>query len=326
MPDWISSQTLPPFVSQLWQRLLLLLPVSRLRQLALVLLSVWILSMLADVFWQLIPEPQGVAVAPWLISHNAGLATGVQKSSEKPKVDVQKMQSWQLFGQSEVLISEQPIQAVNDDDLADAKETRLQIKLLGLMQSSGDDSYAILESGGQSGLFRVGETLPIGQNIKLSRVLIDRVIIDNRGSLESLLLYDENEKNKTNSNVQVNRSKSTSQVLDQRQNSRITQMASAYRKQLLENPMSMMEVIRMTIAKDSNGNIVGYRISPGRDRKQFAEFGLQNGDIVTAVNGVSLEDPSNAMDIYSQMRTAKEAALAIKRGNQDISIIVNLSE
>lgn len=325
MPDWISSQTLPPIVSQSWQRLLLLLPLSRLREFFLIVLAVWILSMLADVFWQIIPEPQGMAIAPWVLNYNAGMQTNKQTASQKPPIDVQKMQAWHLFGHSEVIALE-PAQSINDADVVDAKETRLQIKLLGLMQSSGDDSYAILESGGQTGLFRVGETLPIGQNIKLSRVLIDRVIIDNRGSLESLLLYDESEKDKTNNNVQVNRTQSARQVVDQRQNRRITEMASAYRRQLIDNPMSMMEVIRMTIAKDNSGNIVGYRISPGRDRKQFSEFGLQSGDIVTAVNGISLDDPSNAMDVYSQMRTAKEAALSIKRGNQDISIIVNLSE
>lgn len=70
----------------------------------------------------------------------------------------------------------------------------------------------------------------------------------------------------------------------------------------------------------------GVRIRPGRDPKAFAQFGLRPDDIVTAINGVSLANPENALNLYNQMRNAREASLTIRRGTEDIVIAVSLQE
>ena len=219
------------------------------------------------------------------------------------------------------------VQAPTDEaSLLEAQATRLQLKLLGVMLSSVDASYAVIEHSGQSDLYRVGQAIPGGQRVTLSRVLADRVIIDNRGSLESLMLYDEN---KNTQAVQINKPvakpSAAAKVVDQRNNQQVTEMANAYREQLMNNPMSLADVIRISVAKDSNGNVMGYSIRPGRDRKQFTDFGLQSGDIVTAVNGIALDDPAKAMELYGQLRTAKEASLDIKRGSENINVLVGFS-
>lgn len=65
------------------------------------------------------------------------------------------------------------------------------------------------------------------------------------------------------------------------------------------------------------GQIVGYRVAPGPDRAAFDTFGFQQGDIVTAVNGLALSDASNSIKLYQMMKEATEATFDIrKRGWQ----------
>lgn len=303
--------------------------VEQLRTAIFVILAVAFLSLLADVFWRLIPEPNAAVDGNLLLLLDN---TTKQKAAEPETVDLDKMQSWHLFGElerlEEAIEVEQQEQTASDDEALDAKETKLRLKLLGLMRSSVEtESYAIIEANNTADLYKIGQSLPVGQNIKLSRVLSDRVIIDNRGNFEALLLYDESERKASERNVTVKKQQTAdNKTIDQRSNRRITAMASSYRQRLMNNPMSLADVISISMARDGDGNILGYSVRPGRDRRQFTELGLRSGDIVTAVNGISLQDPSGAMEIYNHLGSAKEASLSIKRGGEDVVILVSLSE
>lgn len=307
------------------------LAAERLRTFLLCLATLCFLSLLADLFWRVLPEPRNDVDGNLLLLLQS---TPKAKKQEAIAVDLEQMQSWHLFGKperlEEVLHEDKELEkTASDDEALEAKETKLRLKLLGLMRSSIDaESYAVIEANNAADLYQVGQALPVGQNIKLSRVLSDRVIIDNRGNFEALLLYDENERGAGRGSVTVNQSKQQedNKTIDQRSNRRITAMANSYRQRLLSNPMSLADVISISMARDSSGNILGYSVRPGRDRRQFTELGLRSGDIVTAVNGISLQDPSGAMEIYNHLGGAKEASLSIKRGDEDIVILVGLSE
>lgn len=322
------TQQLQSKLNQAWQSV----SAEQLRAALLLVLAVAFLSLLADIFWRVMPDPaEGVDGNLLLLLTPQ---TSSQKAKEPSYVDIEKMQSWHLFGQAdkleEVAESGEQEKIASDDEALEAKETQLRLKLLGLMRSNIDAaSYAVIEANNTADLYVVGQALPVGQNVKLSRVLDDRVIIDNRGNLEALLLYDENERSSSQRNVTVQQNTADAgdeRTIDQRNNRRITSMANSYRQRLMSNPMSLADVISISMARDNNGNVLGYSVRPGRDRRQFTELGLRSGDIVTAVNGISLQDPSGAMEIYNHLGSAKEASLSIKRGDEDIVILVGLSE
>jgi general secretion pathway protein C len=73
-----------------------------------------------------------------------------------------------------------------------------------------------------------------------------------------------------------------------------------------------------------NGDLLGYRISPGKDRAQFSQLGFKSGDLVTGVNGIDLNDPANTMRLYQTMRTASEAVFDLQRGEESVSLSVSL--
>jgi len=66
-------------------------------------------------------------------------------------------------------------------------------------------------------------------------------------------------------------------------------------------------------------------VTPGSNAQQFKAFGFKAGDIVTAVNGLSLSDTTNTMRLYQLMRDATEASFDIDRGGTPVSISVSLN-
>ena len=101
-------------------------------------------------------------------------------------------------------------------------------------------------------------------------------------------------------------------------------MAGEYRAQLYDNPESLTKVVSVAPVKDADG-IVGYRISPGKDRAAFDAFGFRAGDVVTAVNGLTLSDASNSIKLYQMMKDATQATFDINRDDGTVTISVDLA-
>ena len=47
---------------------------------------------------------------------------------------------------------------------------------------------------------------------------------------------------------------------------------------------------------------------------------------MTAVNGVSLDNPTNTMVLFNDMRSAQEAVFELKRDGQALTLSVNLDD
>jgi general secretion pathway protein C len=317
VPNWPTSNN----VSSLLKPVLgvfSVIPAAKVRYILLLLTGIWFLSLLADFIWMWVPVPKQTAVVN-IVGPNVFSAMSGQQS--QPNIDISAMQSWQLFGSAVTVLNPADIPA--DANANDAALTNLQLVLLGVLYSdTPDEGFAIIQGPSNSDLYKVGDPIPVGDNITLAKVLVDRVIINNRGSMESLLLYTE----AVSMPEQLPSTPVSKSIMDQRNNPELSAIAGNYRNQLLTNPLSLADVIKVSIAKDAEGKLIGYRIRPGRDRAQFAQFGLQTGDVVTSINGTPLDDPAKAMELYGQLREAKEASFVVRRGDQEINLIVGLTQ
>ncbi len=286
-----------------------------------VLLVAWALASLARLVWLLAPLPQAPLAnsAPPVNSMSAGTAR-IAKSA----VDIESMVAWHLFGE----VGAQPRAATNAAVEDAAQETTLNLQLLGLVSASDPaQSLAIIMADGTQQHLKVGEQLPGSGKVVLNKVLLDRVIIDNNGHYETLWLYDPEQAKR-----QPGSGKSLSANLpplpaaaNHRNNAKGAAAANKYRQQLYKNPASLADVVQVAPAQE-NGKLKGYRVNPGRDAKQFQEFGFKAGDIVTNINGVTLDDPQRALELYNVIRTAQEATFVVRRGDQDVTLSVSLQD
>mgnify|MGYP000069397677 CR=1 FL=1 len=95
------------------------------------------------------------------------------------------------------------------------------------------------------------------------------------------------------------------------------------RTELLADPSKVADYIRVQPVNTGNG-LAGYRIYPGKDRTVFTSAGLRPGDVVTAVNGQSLNDPSRSLQLLTDLSQNNQINLTIDRGGQPQSFSINL--
>ena len=284
-------------------------PASFWRNLIIAIALIWMCLSLASLFWVIFPTPD-VPAPPKVATPVAS-----QQSSSAPvAIDLAALQSQQLFGDaSGVTDIPEPVKRDVDEDVA---KTKLNLKLAGVLMSSDPKfSTATIASGSDQKVYSIDEKLSTGNNVKLAKVLPDRVILDNNGRFEALWLYSEVDF-KTSANAAPSRpSRSSSSA---RTSGPVSRSISADRV-----PKSINEVIRFSVYREE-GKMLGYRIRPGRDRELFEELGLKANDIVTSVNGVTVDDPQQIRKNYQALKTATEANLEILRDGEVVSINVSL--
>ena len=298
------------WLAPLWQRAAAL-GVERWRNILIAMLAAWIIANLARLIWLMLPLASASTNA---VPVDVGV---VNAPSPTPVVDVEKMVGWHLFGE----VGAQPRVAVVEEQ---AQETTLNLQLLGIIASSEPtQARAFIQADGKQQQFAIGEQLPGGGRVVLSKVLVDRAIIDNNGRHETLWLYDPNASNQSSSSAPVTSMPSSD--VDLRDDAQVTNAAVGYRQQLYQNPTGLADVIQVAPAMD-NGKLAGYRVNPGRDPAQFAKFGLKPGDVITSVNGISLQNPQSALELYNVLRSAREASITVQRGGESTQLHVSLDQ
>jgi len=322
---------------------------ARLRTALLFLAALWAVSALVQLIWSLVPAPAAVEMPENVL--NPLVAAVAQDSSGSVNID--SLVALELFGRAAsgtgagagAMTPEQVAAAAaeaeaaaraGDDELdgieKNAKETRLALTLQGVVASTEQEkARAIIEAKREQAQYAVGDELPI-RGVKLAKILPDRVVLDNKGRYELLTLFDPSESPIAASAparpvATAPRSRpatsTAAATIDRRNDAELTRLAESYRQRLYENPQSLAQVVN--IAPERNGSeLIGYRVRPGRDSEQFSALGFKQNDIVTGVNGISLSDPSKAIEIYQAMKTANEATFEVLRDGQSVTVMVGL--
>lgn len=302
----------------------------RLRQAVLLLLALWVVVGCARLIWALVPVSAEQAEPPARVVNPVSTARTGQAADP---VDIDTLRSWHLFGEAgaapEVAVVQEEVAAASARDGIEegARETRLPLVLRGVVASTEDGlGHAIIESKSQQAVYAVGDSLPVGGRVTLAKVMPQQVVLDNGGDYELLVLFEESDIGKGAAGPAPRPvARNSAREIDKRDDAEITRIARGYREQLFSNPQSLVSVVNVSAVREG-GQLRGYRVRPGREREQFEQLGFKTGDLVTAVNGISLDNPANTMTLYNAMRSAGEVVFDIERDNQALSISVSLGE
>ena len=295
------------------------------------LLCLWLIMSLVSLVWALYPSADVSPPDELTLINPVGQ---VPAGSAPAPVDIGKLQSRHLFGEASAgepvapVVEELPAAQESRDGIEKgARETRLQLVLRGVVASTQDGlGHAIIEAKKKQAVYAVEDELPVSGKVILAKVMRRQVVLDNDGTYELLTLSEENELDAQIQQPATPRTiinKGAPAVVDKRTEQGATQLAQEYRDRLYENPQSLAEVVSVNAVRQ-DGELLGYRISPGKDRAQFSQLGFKTGDLVTSVNGIDLNDPANTMRLYQTMRTASEAVFDLQRGDEAVSLSVSL--
>ncbi|EDP58850.1 type II secretion system protein GspC [Vibrio sp. AND4] len=262
---------------------------------------------LGKVVW--LAMPQTSDVTQWSPS---GVA--VVSGNKKDAIDFDALQNANLFGkysEKKPVVVEQPV-------VQDAPKTRLNLTLVGAVASSNaKTSLAVIANRGKQETYGIGEEID-GTRVELKAVLVDRVIIDNQGRDETLML-EGIEYTKLSDTRQAARP----QEAKENKASAVGGKLEKIRAEIAKNPQSVFRYINISPVK-KDGGIVGYRVSPGRDAALFNDVGLKPGDIAVQLNGIDLSDPSSSVKLMQVMNNPQELNLTVDRDGQQYDIYIQL--
>lgn len=270
--------------------------------LLLVILVSW---QVAKILWLMVPGPAAGERVP--IPATLPAAT----SSSGGSTDVRAIAATHLFGIADAE-DEGPVAPAEERD--DLDETNKVLTLNGTVASPEPEfSVALISEGGNDQkVYTLGDA--VGPGATLHAVYAERVVLNENGKLTNLKLPREF------SNTPAPRVRRQATPTRPSANN-----AQSIQNVVSKNMTKLTDVIRPTPYL-KEGQPAGYRVYPGRDRKQFAALGLRPGDIIKDIDGQSLTDPTQAMQIFQSLGTAEQVTVTVERNGQSESLILKTSQ
>lgn len=294
------------------------LPLGKVSALIAGLLLLVVLYQAAQISWLLVvPEPS--ATTPWQPPK-----VSTSKSSGNARRDFSQ---FTLFGEAKDEV--EPVEVV--PQVTEAPETSLNVILTGVVASSNSErSSAIIESQGKQQTYGIGDKIRSTSAV-LAEIHADRIILRHRGRLETLMLdgfdYDKPSANMTTNrqakNKAVPRKSTPARRINKRDQASLRKQIANSREAILKDPGKITDYLRISPVR-KQGQLVGYRLNPGKDRALFTQAGFKANDLAVSLNGYDLTDLGQSMEVMAELATMTDVSITVDRDGQLIEILFNL--
>jgi general secretion pathway protein C len=228
--------------------------------------------------------------------------------TQRPALDVQSIVSAHLFGVATVDPTTQ--------DPANAPQSTANLLLAGTIATQDPKrGVAIISDGGPSKVYLVGDNVG---GASLHSVYLDHVILDRGGALETLLLPR-----------LLGPGMHAPPVMHRPggADARTVAAVDNIRRLVQQDPGILDQVMRTVPSYDNAaGKLRGFRAYPGRNRQIFMRLGLKPGDLVTAINGTTLDDPQRSQEVFNTIQTSDHVTVTVERGGVKQEISLNIAQ
>ncbi|BDM62640.1 type II secretion system protein GspC [Shewanella sp. NFH-SH190041] len=290
------------------------IPQQTLSKLALVVAAIVALYLVAEISWKLVPVSE--SQLPW-----QPIAAGSTSPSSQ-SISLDALHKLALFGQANAK-DKLPKPAPVAEMITDAPKTSLSIQLTGVVASTAEQKgLAVIESRGMQDTYGLGDKIK-GTSASLKEVYADRVILANSGRYETLMLDGMPYTTESGANHQLQHAKV--HKVDQRHNERVSEELEYSRDLLLEDPGKITDFIAISPVRQ-NGEVVGYRLNPGKDPGLFKAAGFRPNDLATSINGYDLTDMAQSIEVMSQLPNLSDVSVTVERHGQLVEILFSLPQ
>jgi general secretion pathway protein C len=204
------------------------------------------------------------------------------------------------------------------------KPTELKLKLWGTAVHTDGSSYCIIEdlTTHKQDVYRINEV--VTANAVVKDVEWDRVILDRDGQEEILELAS------AQGGPPRPVAAVTAAVPSQPTNPHVQQVSENQytidRSEVdaaLDNMNQLFTQIR-AVPHFEGGKSTGFRLFAIRQNSIFDNIGLRNGDIIQSINGTPLDDPSSALGLMQNFRSAQQLNVTILRNKESLTLQYNI--
>jgi general secretion pathway protein C len=203
------------------------------------------------------------------------------------------------------------------------KPTELKLKLWGVAVHTDGSSSCVIEdlTTRKQDLYHIKDK--VAGNAIVKSVEWDRVILDRDGQDEILELTSAQGAPPRPVGLRP-------RVFNQPTNPRIQQVGDGQynieRSEVdaaLDNMNQLFTQIR-AVPHFEGGRATGFRLFAIRQNSIFDNIGLRNGDIIQSINGTELNDPSRALALLQDLRSARQLNVTVLRNRETVNLQYNI--
>jgi len=88
--------------------------------------------------------------------------------------------------------------------------------------------------------------------------------------------------------------------------------------------MALLSRSARIVPEMKDGKAAGFRLFAVRPEGPFALIGMQNGDILSSINGLEITSPEKALEVYAKLKSASHLSLGMERNGQKITKEYNI--
>lgn len=268
----------------------------RLRAIVALLVLAALAQQVSLLIWHLVPAPP--------MATNSLPAT-IERAFEPSSAGANYQQQASAISR-EFLFGKPDVQAQPVAVAEEAPETQLNYKLRGIYYSPDESlSSAIVETRpNDSQNYLIGQAL--AENITLARIEQDYILINRYGKLERLNLEKPDALAAGRADALAASGVTASQAA----------LLRSYKQRYNSNPMALATRFQ-AIPVQQDGSNIGFKLKALRGESLLKKLNFEPDDVFTAVNGVSLKNPFEALDALKSLATSNDISVTFLRNGAE---------
>lgn len=287
-------------------------------------------AQLASLTWKVLPLPEIAAV-----TEAAGF--GESQTVAREKTATLDISRYHLFGQ--YVPPRQAAPPSVSRPVAPPKPP-LAINIFGIVASDNPKRARVILSLGERGtqeVYAIGDGIPkdyqnkgLPKEAVVKKITAESITIDQQG-VERVYYYQQG---KTSPSQAVASATVAATVPAANFTARTPPLPPARQQELLgevknrlqNNPASLRQFVRLSVYNEGN-SMAGFKIYPRPGQEDyFRAMGLEKEDIVTSINGQSLQSTQEAMQALNELTKATTVQLMVRRNGLELPVSVQLPQ
>ncbi len=286
-------------------------------------------AQLASLTWKVLPLPEITAAA-----EAAGLGeTQMVVREQTATLDISR---YHLFGQ--YVPPRQAAPPVVSRPVAPPKPP-LPINIFGIIASDNPKRARVILSLGERGtqeVYAIGDGIPkdyqnkaLPKEAVVKKITADSITIDQQG-VERVYYYQQGKTSPGQAVASVPTAATPPATFASRAPplppARQRELLGEVKNRLQNNPASLRQFVRLSVYNEGN-SMAGFKIYPRPGQEDyFRAMGLEKEDIVTSINGQSLQSTQNAMQALNELTKATTVELMVRRNGLELPVSVQLPQ
>jgi general secretion pathway protein C len=197
------------------------------------------------------------------------------------------------------------------------RKTELNIKLVGTIVGSREDSFAIIEDSAaqKQDLYQIDDM--VQDQARILDISRCRVVILREGQQEVLECVEEEDRGRGAGTMTASTSPQSTEFAGIK---KLAENSYAIDEKEVENAINninqLMTQVRV-VPNFQDGKTTGFKVFAIKPNSVFANVGLRNGDVIQRVNDRDITTPDKAFQAFQELRNERNLTIQISRGGEN---------